>query len=332
MVTLAANNMTIEDAVRSTDSKGNMLPTGEILNQRNGIVPDLRWREGNLVAGHAYTQRTSLPAIFTVVVGQGTPETASSKAQIIESPEILGGWQVMDENVANYGADPAAKRASEDVAFIESFDETVAKRVFYGNGASAPGQMNGLSVRYGTIAANTGGTKQMIVDGGGTGSINMSCWLVGHSPNAFYAWYPMGTPGGLYRKDWGPEPRTNADGTTQVVYRTQYQWSIGIALQDPRYVSRLCNVDRATLTAGTSPDLFTKMIQQINLIFDINACAPTYYCNRTYRMMLEVQARNDVLAGGQLKYDVVDGKRIEFFQNIPVTYVDQLTLTEGRVV
>ena len=332
MVTLASNNMTIEDAVRSMDAQGNMLPTAELLNQRNGIIPDIRWREGNLVGGHSYSQRTQLPSIFTVLPGQGTPESASSKAQMIEAPEILGGWSIIDENVANYGGDPAAKLASEDVSFIEQFDETVAKRWFYGNPAAAPGQMLGLAPRYGSISGNSGGTAQMIVDGGGTGSINMSCWLLGWSPKALYGWYPMGTPGGLYKRSWAPEPRTNADGTTQVIYRTQFQWSIGQALEDPRFVSRLCNVDRATLTAGTGPDLFTKMIQQIRVIFDINACAPSFYCNRTYRMMLDIQARNDVLAGGQLKYDVVDGKRIEFFQDIPLSYVDQLTLTEPRVV
>lgn len=332
MVTLASNNLTIEDAVRRMDASGNLIPIGELLNQRNGIIADIPWREGDTVGGHMISQRTSLPQIQTVTVGQGVVPSASAVAQIVEAPEILAGWQNMDQYVANYGGDPAGKRASEDVAFIEQFDQTVARRFIYGNQATTVGQMNGLAVRYGNLTGSNNQTAKNIIDCGGTASINMSAWLIGWGPRTFYGWYPKGSPGGLYRKDWGMMPRTNPDGTEQVVYRTEYSWHIGCALEDWRFVSRMANIDRATLTAGTGADLFTKTIQAMRVIFDINACRPSLYMNRTTRMMMDIQARNDVLSGGQLRYDVVDGKRMEFFQNIPITYMDQLVETEARVV
>lgn len=334
MVTLASNNMTIEDAVRRMDANGNLIPIGELLNQRNGIITDIPWREGDTVGGHMISQRTSLPQIQTVTIGQGVVPSASSTAQILEAPEILAGWQNMDQYVANYGGDAAGKRASEDVAFVEQFDQTVARRFIYGNGLTTVGQMNGLAVRYGALTGTSAQTATNIVDCGGTGSINMSAWLIGWGPRTFYGWYPKGSPGGLYRKDWGMMPRTNPDGTEQVVYRTEYSWHIGCALEDWRFVSRGANIDRAALTtqSAAAPDLFTKFINMINVIFDINMCRPSFYINRTTRMMLDIQARNDVLSGGQLKYDVVDGKRMEFFQNIPITLMDQLTQTEPRIV
>lgn len=329
MTTLGTNEFTITDAIRRMDPNGNLLPIGELLNQRNGIVADIPWREGDQVGGHMITQRTSLPNIQTITPGLGVTPSASGTAQLLESPEILGGFSSIDKYIAEYGGDPSGKRATEDVAFIEKFDQTMADRCFYGNSKTTMGQVDGLSARYNSL---TGTTSTNVIDCGGTASINMSMWLIGWSPKTWYGWYPKGTPGGLYRKDWGMQVRTNSDGTEQVVYRTEYSWAFGFALEDHRFVTRFPNIDRATLTAGTGADLFTKIIQGIHTIFDINLCRPSLYMNRTTRMMLDVQARNDVLSGGQLKYDVVDGKRMEFFQNIPITLVDRLVETETRVV
>lgn len=330
MATLGTNELTIVDAVRRMDVNGNVLPIGELLNQRNGIIADIPWREGDQVGGHMITQRTSLPAIQTVIPGSGVQGTASSTGQRLEAPEILGGFSVMDQYVANYGGDPSGKRASEDVAFIEKFDQTVADRVIYGNSATTIGQIDGLAVRYNSL---TGTNKNNVIDCGALAGQTdcMSVYLIGWGPRTVYCWYPKGTPGGLYRKDWGLQVRTNSDGTEQVVYRTEYSWAIGLAVEDWRFAARLCNIDKSLLIAGTGADLFTKMLQSTHTIFDLNMCRPSFYMNRTERMMLDVQARNDVLAGGQLKYDVVDGKRMEFFQNIPITLLDRLTESETVV-
>ena len=330
MSTLGANNMTIADAVRRQGADGEMVSIGEILNQRNGIIADIPWKEGDEVGGHMITQRSSLPQIYTVIPGNGVQSSASSTDQFLVAPEILGGFSVIDQYVANYGGNPEGKRASEDVAFVEKFDQTVADRWIYGNSTTSVGQMDGLALEYGAIAGAA--NYNNIIDCGGTASVNMSMWLMGFGPKTLYGWYPKGTPAGLYRKDWGKQVRTNGDGTEQVVYRTEYSWSIGQALEDWRFVSRMANIDESLLIIGQGADLFTKAIQAIHAIFDINMCRPAFYINRTTRAMLDIQARNDVMAGGQLRYEMVDGKRIEFIQNIPVNLLDRLTQSETRVV
>jgi hypothetical protein len=328
MATLGANDMTISDAVRRQTVTGQIAEIAELLNQAPGLIQDLNWKEGDQPGGHQVTYRTSLPTISTVVVGNGTQSSKSTTGQTLESFEILEGYSVIDEKVANYGGDPGGKRASEDVAFVEQFHETVADRWFYGNSSTTIGQMNGLTSRY---ASTTGGTGSNVILGGGAGSDNMSIWLCGFGPRALYGIYPKGTPGGLATMDWGKQVRTNGDGTEQVVYRTQYTWSIGQALHDWRYTVRIPNVDKSLLVAGTGADLFDKLIMAVNVCFDINMVRPSIYMNRTTRMMFDIQARNDVLAGGQLKYEMVGGKRMEFFQNIPITLCDRLTEAETLV-
>ena len=54
--------------------------------------------------------------------------------------------------------------------------------------------------------------------------------------------------------------------------------------------------------------------------------------NRTTFSMLDIQRRNDVVAGGGLKYENVDGVATSTFRGIPVRKLDALLETEARVV
>jgi len=47
--------------------------------------------------------------------------------------------------------------------------------------------------------------------------------------------------------------------------------------------------------------------------------------------MLDIQKRDDVVSGGGLSYDVVDGKPVMSFRGIPVRKVDALTETESQI-
>jgi hypothetical protein len=320
--------MTIADAVRRQKADGTIAEIAELLMQAPGLIQDLNWKEGDTPGGHQVTYRTSLPTISTVTVGSGTQSTKSTTGQTLETFEMLEGFSVIDEKVANFGGDPASKRATEDVAFVEQFHETVSDRWFYGNSATSIGQIDGLTKRY---ASTTGGTGSNVILGGSVDTDNMSMWLCGFGPKHLYGIYPKGTPAGLQTTDWGKQVRTNSDGTEQVVYRTQYGWAIGHALHDWRYTVRIPNIDKSLLVAGTGADLFDKLIMAANVCFDINMVRPSIYMNRTTRMMLEIQARNDVTSGGQLRYEVVGGKRMEFFQNIPITLCDRLVQNESLV-
>jgi hypothetical protein len=61
-------------------------------------------------------------------------------------------------------------------------------------------------------------------------------------------------------------------------------------------------------------------------------CKPAFYMNRTLFSMLDIQRRNDVVAGGGLQYENVDGISTSTFRGIPVRKVDALLETEDRVV
>lgn len=328
MATLGANNLTIADAVKMMGADGKIRAIAELLHQKNGIVADIPWREGDTINGHMSVQETSLPSVSTRVANAGVAASKGTDAQTLESPERLEGWIVMDEMVGDYGGDPAGKLAKQASKMAEKFNQTVADRWIYGNDETTFGQLRGLAVRYNSTTANNG---DQIILCGGSQSDNSSIWIIGHAEDKVYGWYPKGTSGGLKNKSWGKVPERDSDGNEQAVWKEQFNWDIGLAVDDHRFVSRLANIDISNLVAGSGADLFEKLTLGVKSIYDLQACRPAIYLNMTCEAFLDIQARNDVQTGGQLKYEVVGGKAMDTFRGIPLTRLDRLTEAEATI-
>ena len=73
------------------------------------------------------------------------------------------------------------------------------------------------------------------------------------------------------------------------------------------------------------------MIKAMYRIPNIRMGKAEFYMNRTCAEFLDIERRADVISGGQLSYEVVDGKRIMSFRGIPIKVVDALTETEAVV-
>jgi len=56
-----------------------------------------------------------------------------------------------------------------------------------------------------------------------------------------------------------------------------------------------------------------------------------FYMNRTCFEMLDIQRRDDVQVGGQLTYQLVDGKSVPYFRDIPIRKCDALLENEAVV-
>jgi hypothetical protein len=116
-------------------------------------------------------------------------------------------------------------------------------------------------------------------------------------------------------------------------YQERWQWKAGIALKDWRYVVRICNIDVSNLVAKSSAaDLIELMIKAIHRIPALGLVKPAFYMNRTVFQMLDIQRRDDVIAGGGLSYQDVDGMMRPTFRGIPIAKTDALLETEATVV
>jgi hypothetical protein len=338
--TLPANALTLADWAKRLDPNGNVPVVAELLNQTNEILEDALFVEGNLPTGHRLTIRTGLPAVYYRSINQGVPTSKSQTAQVDEACGILEARCHIDVELAKLNGNTAAFRLSEDRAFLESMNQTMAQQMFYGNPGVDPRQLLGLSTRYSAISG--AGNSQNILDAGGTGSNNTSIWLVGWGDNAVFCPFPKGSKAGLSHQDLGEESVPDANGNFYQALRTLYQWKNGVAVKDWRYAIRICNVNVSDLTGQTGTQAATAATQIINLmsraldrIPQLGMCKPAFYANRTIYSMLRIAALNKSNAALSIEKAMTQfgtPYSLTSFLGVPLRKSDQLLNTEARVV
>jgi hypothetical protein len=329
MSTLGSNVATLADWAKRLDPDGKVAAIVELLAQKNEVLDDMMWKEGNLPTGDRTTVRTGLPTVAWRLLNQGVQPSKSTTAQIDESCGILEAWSEVDEDLAKLNGNTASFRLSEAQAFIEAMNQEMTQTLFYGNSGLAPEEFTGLSIRYSSTTAANG---QNIVAGGAAGGQTdcTSIWLLVWGSQSIYGIFPKGSKAGLEHNDLGLqtiETSSGIGGTRMRAYQDQFKWKCGISLRDWRYVSRYCNID----ISANNEDLINGMIKQIHRVPNLTTGKAAFYMNRTMSQRLDLLRRDDVITGGGLTYDVVDGRRIMSFRGIPIRTVDALLETESTV-
>jgi hypothetical protein len=332
--TLGTGALTLADWAKRLDPDGKTSTIVELLSQTNEILRDMLWMEGNLPTGHRTTVRTGLPTVAWRLLNQGVNPSKSTTAQIDEQCGMLEAWSEVDVALAKLNGNVAAFRMSEAQAFIEAMNQEMAQTLFYGNGGTAPEEFTGLSTRYSAISGAT--NAQNVIDGGGTGSDNSSIWLVVWGANTAFGIFPKGSKAGLDHNDYGEvtvETTAGVAGQRMRAFQERWKWDAGVALKDWRYAVRIPNLDISNLVAKSSAaDLVELMIKATHRIPTLGMGRASFYMNRTVFQMLDIQRRDDVIAGGGITYADIDGKKVPHFRQIPIGVCDALLETEARVV
>lgn len=333
LATLGANVLTLADWAKRIDPDGKIPAIVEMLSMTNEILEDMLWVEGNLPTGTRTTIRTGLPTVAWRLINQGVQPSKSTTAQVDEQSGMLEAWSEVDVELAKLNGNVNAFRLSEAQAFIEAMNQEMASTLFYGNSSVAPEEFTGLSIRYSSLAAANG---QNIVNGGGAGADNTSIWLIVWGANTVHGVFPKGSKAGLDHKDLGEETvETTAGlaGTRMRAFRDMWTWKCGLALRDWRYAVRIANIDISALALNdaTSAKLFLLLTKATWRIPALGAGRAAIYVNRTVGQFLDIQAQDKVTSGGQLSYDVIDGKRIMSFRGIPIRTTDSILETEAAV-
>lgn len=331
MATLGANVLTLADWAKRIDPDGSVPAIAEMLAERNDILTDMVWKEGNLETGHRAVIRTGLPSPVWRMLNQGIPPTKTTTAQIDFQTGMLEDWTEVDVDLAELNGNTREFRLSEAVGKIEAMGQEMAATLFYGNASTAPEEFTGLAVQYSSLSAQNG---QNIINAGGSGSDNMSIWLIVWSPETVFGIFPKGSKAGLMHEDLGKvtvETTAGVAGNRMRAYQDHFQWKAGICVKDWRYAVRIANIDVSNLSGSSAADLIEQMIRATHRPTSLRAGRASWYMNRTAIQYLDIQRRNDVVSGGGLTFENVDGQLRYRFREIPIGIVDQLTETEAAV-
>lgn len=339
MATLQANQLTLLDAAKRMDPDGRAPKVAEVLSQTNEILEDAVFKQGNTTTGERVSIRTGLPQVYYRMINQGVPLSKSTVTQVDEAAGLLEARSHIDVQLVKMAADPGAFRMSEDRAFLEAMNQTMAGVMFYGNPSVDPRQFLGLQTRYSSLAAGNGAN---IIDAGGTGTNNTSIYLVVWGEDTVYCIYPKGSVAGLEHRDLGEESVTDAVGNYYQAVRSLYTWANGLVVKDWRYVVRIANINVADLTgqsgtqaAAAATAIINLMIRALDRIPSLAMGRPVFYANRTVYSMLRIAAMNksaNALAIEPAVSQFGTAYKMTTFLGIPLRKVDQLLNTEARVV
>lgn len=331
---------------RDPDFKSAMI--AELLNQSNEMVQDMVWLEGNLPTGHRITQRTALPITYTRSINQPVQVSRGQTAQIDEVTSIMETWAEYDKDLISLWSDEAQFLYYQSLAYYESITEKWGGLFWYGDPSTDGTQFLGMAPRYASLTASTAANAQNVLDGGGSGSVNTSLWLITHAPYSMHGIFPKGTPAGInhqVNENVVIQGTTGIGGTRLLGHQERWQWKAGIALWDWRWCVRIANIDVTNLRSQVgATDLTENMVKALYLTPSIATPPSTtgnpqtsiaipgkqvFYCNRTVRSALHLQMLNKT--NNQLTMEDWYGRKVLHFMGIPVRNSDQLLNTEATV-
>lgn len=333
MSTIATRNLTLSDVIKMKAPNGGPAMVLEGLDQKHSLINDLHWEECNDNWNHETTFRSSLPTPSRRILNTPVNPSKGTTDQARWGVTAFEDWAVADELVAERLGNPAAIMAQEVRAKVEAMRQDFSEAFFYDNPSGAPHKMTGLSTYYSTIGA---AYNRNLLDADGTGSDNASIWVIDHGPGKVYGIYPKGSMAGMKMEDFGKQTvdgATGVSGSKMRAYQAYVQWVSGLAIEDWECAVRICNIDISNLIAKSSnADILELLSRAVGRLRNPESSSVKIYMNRTVAENLVIYKRDDVIAGGGLTYDNVDGIRQLFFGKIPVRIDDQLLNSESRVV
>lgn len=331
MPTLNTTNPTLADFTARMGSDGSIDPMiVELLTESNPMLDDMTVVEANGYTEHKTTVRSGLPQGTWRELNYGVQPEKSRTVPVKDSMGMLETYAEVDKALADLNDNKAAWRLSEDRAFIEGLNQTMAQTVIYGNSSLDPQKFMGLTPRYNTIAGAENGRN--IIDAGGTGSDNTSIWLVVWGPNTVHSIFPKGSAAGLQSRDLGENTIIDAQGGKYQGYRTHYKWDLGLTLRDWRYAVRVANIDVSNLEeGGTDPaNILKLMARAVHRVPNLRMGRPVFYMNREVLEALDVQSLEKTTLA--LKTQELEGQIWQTFRGVPIRQIDAVVNTEARVV
>lgn len=320
----------------------------QLLAQSNEIMYDMTYVEGNLPTGHLITQQTGLPITYTRLANSPVQVSRGQTAQIEEKMAIFETWMEIDHIIRDLQGDAGQFMFEQSRGYFESMIQKFIGTMIYGDPSQDETQFLGLAPRYSTISAANAANAQNCLSGGGTGAVNTSIWLLTFGPHALSMFYPKGSPAGIKHESF---PRqviqgtTGAGGTRLVVQQDQWQLQAGMALTDWRWCVRGCNIDTTALKNQVGAcDLVELMIDMMERI-PSQADPPLetgnpltsfaipgkriWVMNRPTRAALRKQAL--AKSANTITYEMIAGRKIMHFMDIPVRNSDQILNSEATL-
>jgi hypothetical protein len=330
MSTVNDGNLTLADWLKVRAPDGGILQAVQLLARRSRVIDDAAVMEGNLPTGHRVALERALPTPEWRMFNQGYTASKGRVDTVDESCGMFGTRSVVDVALAELNGDAGAYRMQQDMMAVAALKNEAETAVFYHSTLATPEKIMGLAPRLNSTSG-TYGSQIVLADATASGNDQTSIWLVGWAPRKVYLIFPKGSMAGLQKHDMAIQSKDDGSSSNKSfrAFETYWEWKLGLAVEDARYLVRVANVDTGNL-AATGSLIIEALIRAKNKMEDLESVRPVIYMNRTVNTHLELQAR-DALKNSGLNYSNVGGQPVATFQGIPIHITDALLNTEAPI-
>lgn len=321
---------TLADVIRLNNPGGGLLKIADRVAKTTSIVRHIPMYEATDKTSHVFAAEAALPAVSWRSHNEGVTASKSVEGVVTETIGKLSGLSKIDEDLCLQSNNPAEYRMKRDGRFYTAMEEELEQSAFYGSQKIYPERITGLAPRLDGIT--TGPWKKQVIaselssSGNDQTSVFMAVW----GEETVHGVYPKGGKGGLEIKDLGRQVQEDApaSGKWNRYLLSEFNWQIGLAVIDPRYIARLCNIDMGNI-AATGSQLLRDLLRLKNTVKDIKKGRAVMYMCRDLYTYLDLQVMDQMKGAGGLTYANVAGERILTFQGVELAMSDMILKTEA---
>lgn len=244
-----------------------------------------------------------------------------------DSTCMLSTYSQIDVNLLALNNTSAEWRYNQEHAFQVGIAHKVANMMFNGSLKKDPKSFDGLRARYNKTGS---GYEDVVVDAGGQASAAKGLtdiFIVNWDTALVHGIFPKGGVAGLKRIDRGEQDCYDKNHKRFRGVVTDYDWKLGLAVEDRRQVVRIANIDQGALKATVDGglDLVDMLIDAVEMFPQSLGSGAAMYMNGTLRAMLRKQIRH--CSNVNLQWEEVAGRKVVSFDGVPVHKLPESILT-----
>lgn len=336
MAVLSSDGPTILDVEKSKDPKGNALRAANLMAQVSSLDRMFNYVPCNGGLYHRVGQIVTEPGTTIRARNEGVLATKEERVQHDEGFCDFHQWAKVDAGIAQDMGNINMERAKRVRSGFGSIARKKEYTTFYGAKAGSAGkEFDGLTVRFNTLG-------QQVINCEGASTLS-SLWVFRASPETVYYIYPENGTKGIRHRDWGLVNEQNQGGVTganMACYKDEMWQECGLAVEDPRCVVRLANINTAHFTDLSSTQATTSYTNVIHKIMIAQDRLPKDVmgrdfgvCNRTvYSGLRRLAFEKSTAAIGVREAMTVLGPREAIYvDGLPIFLSDALTIAETQV-
>jgi hypothetical protein len=280
-----------EVARRTGDSDAGVIV--ELLNMSNQMMLDLPNTACNNGELHRSLIRDTYPIAEVHGYNEGVGNSASQTRQVEDGLMMMSQYSIVDKRLADDSGQKDKIRWEEAQAFILGMGVQLADRFIYADKAARVTEINGLATRLKSPQKDPKHVIPFISSEGITGNEVTSLYVAAAGPKLLHLLHNRNFGNaGIKREDKGEQVWDYGNGKHGQVYVDYFTAQMGIAVEHPDAVFRICNIPvDGSLTAEQRAAL-VRAVLHVQKLLPPDAGTVCLYGNLGVEELVEQAARD----------------------------------------